>query len=463
MSSCASFFILFLSFFLSSFRASAQNPSLLYSVCPNTTTYSRNSTYYNNLTTLLSFLSSRNASHSTGFENETVGQDPDKVTGLFLCLGGLSLEACRDCVSFSVNESLTVCPNQSEAVLYYDNCMLRYSNRDILSTVQTTEGYILSSLRIIPPNQQESFREFVLSLMNQAAAEAANSSRKFGTRQDNFTAFQRVYGLVQCTPDLTTQDCSRCLETSISQLPTENTGARILLPSCNSRYEPYLFYNESATSTLPSPSPPQVSTPPQPEDYYEWVVDGNLRQRYSTGEIYTILKGPQPTVPWATIVWCAYGIPRHSFLTWLVLLDRCPTRDRLIRWGMNVNPLCLLCNTIQESRNHLFFECSYSASVWRLIAARCDLMPSLTWESILHQLLTLRVNRDTLRLTLLATQAAIYWIWTERNKRYHQQIFRSPEAIFLLIDKQIRNRLQSIRHANPRASSAMTQLWFLRS
>lgn len=199
------------------------------------------------------------------------------------------------------------------------------------------------------------------------------------------------------------------------------------------------------------------------EDYFEWEIDGRVRQSYRTGETYTYLKGPQPLVPWAKIVWFSYGIPRHCFLTWLVLLDRCPTRDRLTRWGLNVDPLCLFCNTDHESRNHLFFECRYSVTVWNQIAYRCDLQAHASWHDNLNQLLALRGNRDSLCLRLLATQATIYWLWNEHNTRLYHQIFRSPGAIISLIDKQIRNRLQSFRHANPRASSAMTQLWFLHS
>ncbi|XP_056857638.1 uncharacterized protein LOC130506964, partial [Raphanus sativus] len=171
-------------------------------------------------------------------------------------------------------------------------------------------------------------------------------------------------------------------------------------------------------------------------DYYEWIIDGKLRQRYKTGEVYTYLKGPLQTVPWAKIVWVSYGIPRHSFLTWLVLLDRCPTKDRLIRWGMNVTPLCLLCNSSHENRNHLFFDCVYSATIWRQIMDRCGFHSSTSWDSIVTQLQALQVNRDCRRLTLIATQATIYWIWSERNKRLHQQTFRPPDVLFSLIDKQ---------------------------
>ncbi|KAF3485676.1 hypothetical protein F2Q69_00056634 [Brassica cretica] len=114
------------------------------------------------------------------------------------------------------------------------------------------------------------------------------------------------------------------------------------------------------------------------EDGYEWVVDGRLEQRYKTGVIYTYLKGSQPTVPWAKIVWISYSIPRHNFLTWLVLLDRCPTRDMLNGWGLNVDPLCLLCDTAQKSRNHLFFEFSPLGMILSLNFRTCEPIVTLS-------------------------------------------------------------------------------------
>ncbi|KAH0916983.1 hypothetical protein HID58_024643 [Brassica napus] len=80
---------------------------------------------------------------------------------------------------------------------------------------------------------------------------------------------------------------------------------------------------------------------------------------------------------------------------------------------------------------------------------------------LIKTLQSLRSNRDSMQLTQLATQASIYWLWSEQNSRLHNRNFKSPEVIVSLIDKQIRNQLQSFRHS--RASSVMTQLWFLRT
>ena len=63
----------------------------------------------------------------------------------------------------------------------------------------------------------------------------------------------------------------------------------------------------------------------------------------------------------------------------------------------------------------------------------------------------------------MAIQATVYWLWNERNKRHHQHIFRTTDSLIEVIDKQIRNRIQSFRSSNPRACSAMMQLWLVNS
>ncbi|KAF8085884.1 hypothetical protein N665_0643s0013 [Sinapis alba] len=264
MFSCTSFIFLVLFSLLASFRAYAQNPGYLYHSCPNTTTYTRNSTYFTNLKTLLSSLSSPDASYSTGFQNSTVGHDPDRVTGLFLCRGDLSPEVCRRCVAFSVNETLTRCPNESEVGLYYGECMLRYSNRNILSTVIIDGGYIRLNGNV-SSDKEDRFEDLVSTTMNQAADRAANSSRKFYTIKANWTALESLYGLVQCTPDLTRYDCLRCLHQSIDGMPLNKIGGTLIWPSCNARYELYLFFNETGTRTpTEEQAPPQRLLPPPP-------------------------------------------------------------------------------------------------------------------------------------------------------------------------------------------------------
>ncbi|CAK7350965.1 unnamed protein product [Dovyalis caffra] len=65
----------------------AQEPTYRYDYCPNTTTFVRNSKYEANLNLLLSSLVSNANRNNIGFYNNSAGQDPYDVYGLFLCRG----------------------------------------------------------------------------------------------------------------------------------------------------------------------------------------------------------------------------------------------------------------------------------------------------------------------------------------------------------------------------------------
>ncbi|KAF8046082.1 hypothetical protein N665_4039s0001 [Sinapis alba] len=268
MSSRASFIFLFLflCFFLTSFRATAEIPIFVHHYCRNTTRYTANSIYSTNLKTLWSSLSSTNASYSTGFQNATAGQAPDMVTGLFLCRGDVSPEVCRDCVSYSVKDIAKRCSNQREATIYYDQCMLRYSDQNIFSNLTLTEDYPMFNDYSVQPKDEERFKKLVFTTMIETAIEAANSTRYFCMRKTKGIDTSDLYVLVQCTPDLTREDCLFCLLQSINNLNLESIGSRHVFPSCNSRYELYKFYNDApllAPPPLVSSTPP-VSSAPRP-------------------------------------------------------------------------------------------------------------------------------------------------------------------------------------------------------
>lgn len=111
------------------------------------------------------------------------------------------------------------------------------------------------------------------------------------------------------------------------------------------------------------------------EDYYEWEINGRISDCFRTGAVYDYLCATHPDVAWSSIVWFSRAIPRHNFHTWLLIQDRIATRDRLLRWGVQTDNRCLLCNTAEESRDHLYFSCNYSYELWKLVAERLRLIP----------------------------------------------------------------------------------------
>lgn len=251
---------------------SAQVPNYRYHFCSNETTFTPNSTYQFNLNYLLSSLSS-NATRESGFYNASAGQSPTTtIYGLFLCRGDLTIYACQDCVATATREIVQqYCPVGKVAVIWYDECMLRYSNRSFFSTMEEEPRYLLWNVRNI--TEQDRFQKLVEATLNDSVPQAANApsgAKKFAVKEVKFTELQTLYSLVQCTPDISSFDCNMCLRGAMTNLPMccdvkqGSRGGRVLYPSCNFRYETYPFY-QIQSIPIPSLTPtPMLLSPPAP-------------------------------------------------------------------------------------------------------------------------------------------------------------------------------------------------------
>ncbi|KAM0994622.1 hypothetical protein TB1_009555 [Malus domestica] len=244
--------LIFSIFTLPSFLTNTE-ADYLFHICPNTTTFTPNSTFQSNLNRLLSNLSS-NANRSTSFYNTTVQTPNNAVYGLFLCRGDvLGTDACETCVANATAEALQRCPIEKEVVIWYDDCMLRYSNESFFSTV--TESPLVYMWNTQNATDQTRFNQVMAQSVNQAASEAVRDANKFGRNQANVSGLISVYSLGQCTQDLSATDCNRCLRGTIELLPSccsGKQGGRVLSPSCYVRYEIYPFYAQNATAPDPT-------------------------------------------------------------------------------------------------------------------------------------------------------------------------------------------------------------------
>ncbi|RXH85996.1 hypothetical protein DVH24_017049 [Malus domestica] len=240
--------LIFSIFTLPSFLTSTEAVFLL-SVCPNTTTFTPNSTFQSNLNRLLFNLSSNANRSSTGFYNVTVQTTNNAVYGLFLCRGDVvGTDVCKICVANATALARQRCPVEKQVVIWYDDCMLRYSNESFFSTVTDSPSfYMQNTVNATDPIQ---FNQVVAASVNQAASEAVGDADKFGTNRANVNGLISVYSLAQCTQDLSAADCNRCLQGTIDELPNYcygRIGGRFVYPSCNVRYEVYPFYAQNAT------------------------------------------------------------------------------------------------------------------------------------------------------------------------------------------------------------------------
>ncbi|KAJ1376482.1 Gnk2-homologous domain [Sesbania bispinosa] len=236
-----------------------------------------NSAFQLNLRTLLSYLSS-NATGNREFYNTTVtGRNhSDTVYGMFMCWGDIPAHLCSQCVKnvtqtvilYSKHSGMAqaqistgpdpdrLCSLYNQGIIRYDDeCMVRYSNHSFFSTADLISPSASCSTISTASNSNlqagARFEHVVSKIMNEVADEAANFSigaKKYATKQARISDFQTLYCQVQCTPDLSPQDCRKCLNATISGLQQFCKGNSVGMqstPSCNIRYDVYPFYRPS--------------------------------------------------------------------------------------------------------------------------------------------------------------------------------------------------------------------------
>ncbi|XP_062080864.1 uncharacterized protein LOC133785659 [Humulus lupulus] len=72
-------------------------------------------------------------------------------------------------------------------------------------------------------------------------------------------------------------------------------------------------------------------------------------------------------IDFAKVMWCRLTVPKHHFILWQPVLGHLLTRDNLIKCQISVvSSLCPVCERVEETHQHLFFDCSFSRQVWEL-------------------------------------------------------------------------------------------------
>ncbi|EXB67311.1 Cysteine-rich receptor-like protein kinase 25 [Morus notabilis] len=186
--------------------------------CTSPANYTSNSIHEANLNTTLSSLHAKSLLPN-GFHNASTGMGRDRVYGLFQCRGDISPDFARD-VSKPARKQL----------------------KDSVYSKSISPLLVQPALR---------------SLVEGLVLRALSSGKLFATGKfDNLSFLGTVYGLVQCTLDITSKECRQC-----QSIPIEDTtaccygrqGGRILKPSCSIRYGRVPF-NKSRPAPLAAPS-----------------------------------------------------------------------------------------------------------------------------------------------------------------------------------------------------------------
>ncbi|KAG2712657.1 hypothetical protein I3760_04G136300 [Carya illinoinensis] len=239
--------------------------------------YTSNSSYDKNLNHILYSLTS-GARVNYGFFNSSYGNNSDEVHAIGLCRGDYNSDDCRSCFNNAASVLKQNCPVQKEAILWYDYCIFRYSNRSIFGVSETGPTFFGPSFSTwivnnVSANYLDRFNDVLRTLLEGLRDEAAagGSLRKYAVNNTIAPQNMTLYALVQCTPDLPERECYSCLTEAFQNIPqccSGKTAGRVVSPSCNFRFETYQFYNpiaEALQQSSSSPLAPPVS-PPESSD-----------------------------------------------------------------------------------------------------------------------------------------------------------------------------------------------------
>ncbi|XP_020254179.1 uncharacterized protein LOC109831256 [Asparagus officinalis] len=107
------------------------------------------------------------------------------------------------------------------------------------------------------------------------------------------------------------------------------------------------------------------------------------------------------------------------------LYNRLATRDRLSKFGISSMEDCVLCSSEKETRDHLFFQCPFTAFIWKLCKLKL-LLDSTVIQDLRTEALQIqqkfKVKNRTYKLARLVLSATVWHIWQERNRRiFHNQ------------------------------------------
>ncbi|KAF7000637.1 hypothetical protein CFC21_016500 [Triticum aestivum] len=242
--------------------AAAQPP---WQICGKSGNYAANDTYQSNIRQLSATLPKNASASRTLFATGSVGSLPDIAYALALCRGDGNASACEACVTTAFQDAQQLCAFNKDATVIYDPCYLRFSNQNFLATTSNDNLIGLKNSQSVS-SPVDVFDAAVQTLLNATGDyAAANSSRRFATGEEGFdTSNPTIYGLVQCTPDMSPADCRSCLGDIITRMPQRlsgSIGGRLIGVRCNFRYEVVPFFSGSPTLRLPAPPAPPAPPP----------------------------------------------------------------------------------------------------------------------------------------------------------------------------------------------------------
>ncbi|RID78516.1 hypothetical protein BRARA_A01333 [Brassica rapa] len=207
--------------------------------------FASNGAYDLNRQAMLSSLPS-NVTANDDFYTTSMGQDPNRVYGLGMCFPGTEARSCSDCIMAASNGLVKNCTNHIDAIdwrMYGTTlCLVHYSNRSFYGSLDMEIIRSDNYTRDFQANMTDleiTWEALMIGLIDQA------SSLYYAARTQKLeSSISHVYGVVQCSRDISLENCTRCLQENVIEYRSccrGTQGGIFSRPSCFIRWEVYPF------------------------------------------------------------------------------------------------------------------------------------------------------------------------------------------------------------------------------
>lgn len=181
----------------------------------------------------------------------------------------------------------------------------------------------------------------------------------------------------------------------------------------------------------------------QREDVCLWKMEnGEFKPGFITSQTWNLPRVHSPKVVWFKGIWFPEATMKFTF--WIANHHRLATGDRILKWNSQAISTCWLGNSTTETRDHLFFEYSYSKEVWK--GTIKDLVGGCTYQwSQVVQVLANGFQEGILTFLM---------------HNCFQAVAQPASCLIARLDKLIRNRITSLRRKAGGKHEKTMQIWF---
>jgi hypothetical protein len=138
---------------------------------------------------------------------------------------------------------------------------------------------------------------------------------------------------------------------------------------------------------------------------------------YTAAKYYNFVFSHLPNNLALDAIWKSQALPKLRVFAWLLMHDRQNTKELMMRknWALESGPSCVMCgDDMTESRDHLFFDCSFALRCWSALGIHWDTSQPITERFI-------RAKQSFTGPCFMEVLVCSAWnIWKERNELIFQ-------------------------------------------